>query len=62
MLDRDSGRHSSPRRERQVEFTPLQTHHRLATPVALGVSILFVVIVVIVVLTDANGPFLGPWG
>lgn len=50
------------RRERQVEFPREQTHHRLVTPAMLAISILFTIIVIIVVSTDANGPFLGPWG
>jgi UDP-N-acetylmuramyl pentapeptide phosphotransferase/UDP-N-acetylglucosamine-1-phosphate transferase len=48
-------------RERQVEFRPEQTHHRLVTPVMLGLSILCIIIVVIIVATDTNGPFIGPW-
>jgi UDP-N-acetylmuramyl pentapeptide phosphotransferase/UDP-N-acetylglucosamine-1-phosphate transferase len=48
-------------RERQVEFRPEQTHHRLITPVMLGLSILCIIIVVIIVSTDTNGPFIGPW-
>ncbi len=62
MVDRESDRRRGPIRERQVEFPPEQSHHRLVTPVMMAVSILFVIIVVIVVATDANGPFLGPWG
>ena len=50
------------RRERQIEFPREQQHHPLLTPVLLGVSILFTIIVVIVVSTDASGAFLGPWG
>lgn len=49
------------RRERQVEFPPEQSHHRLVTPVMLGLSILCVIIVIIIVSTDTNGPFIGPW-
>lgn len=49
-------------RERQVEFAPEQTHHRLVTPVMLIVSLICVVVVIIVVSTDKNGPFIGPWG
>ena len=47
-------------RERQVEFPREQMHHPLVTPVMLAVSILCVIIVV-VVSTDTNGPFIGPW-
>ncbi len=49
------------RRERQVEFRREQTHHPLVTPVMLGLSILCMIIVIIIVSTDANGPFIGPW-
>ena len=49
-------------RERQIEFPPQQTHHRLVTPVMIGISILCIVIVAIIVLTETNGPFIGPWG
>ncbi len=61
MLDpqRREGRGS---RDRQIEFLPEQTHHRLVTPVMWGISILCIIIVVIIVSTDTNGPFIGPWG
>jgi hypothetical protein len=48
-------------RERQIEFPPEQTHHPLLVPVLLGVSVLFIVIVVILVAADVDGPFIGPW-
>ena len=48
-------------RRKQIEFPPEQSPHRLVTPVAWGLAILFTLIVIIVVSTDANGPFLGPW-
>ena len=48
-------------RERQVEFPREQTHHPLVTPVMLAVSILCAIIVIIIVSTDTNGPFIGPW-
>jgi hypothetical protein len=50
------------RRERQIEFPPEQSHHRLVTPVMWGISILCIIIVTIIVLTEKNGPFIGPWG
>jgi hypothetical protein len=49
-------------REKQIEFPPEQSHHPLVTPVMWGVSILCIIIVVIIVSTDKNGPFIGPWG
>jgi UDP-N-acetylmuramyl pentapeptide phosphotransferase/UDP-N-acetylglucosamine-1-phosphate transferase len=48
-------------RERQIEFRPEQSHHPLATPVLLGIAVLCAIIVIIVVSTDTNGPFIGPW-
>lgn len=58
MLDRTD---RPRRRERQIEFPPEQRHHPLLTPVLLGVAIVFTVIVIIIVSTDTNGPFIGPW-
>ncbi len=49
-------------RERQIEFPKEQSHHPLVTPVMIGLSLLCIVIVTIIVLTDTNGPFIGPWG
>ena len=31
-------------------------------PVMLVVSVLFALIVVVILLTDLDGPFIGPWG
>ena len=49
------------RRERQVEFPPEQTHHRLVVPVMLALSLACIAIVVILLLADVEGPFIGPW-
>jgi hypothetical protein len=49
-------------RERQVEFPPQQKHHPLVTPVSLLVSIVFAVVVIILLVTDVEGHFIGPWG
>ncbi len=57
MLDAERRR----TRERQVEFPPEQRHHRLVTPVMLGLSLVCMIIVIIIAATDANGPFIGPW-
>lgn len=48
-------------RERQIEFPPEQSHLPMLTPVLLGLSILCIVIVVIILLADVEGPFIGPW-
>lgn len=46
---------------RQIDFPQLQKEHPLVAPVMIGVSVLFAVIIVIILLTDLDGPFIGPW-
>ena len=48
-------------RERQIEFPPAQTHHRLVTPVALLLSVVCIVITIIILLAHPSGEFIGPW-
>lgn len=48
-------------REKQIEFPAEQSHHPLITPVSLGLSVLCIVIVVVLLLADVEGPFIGPW-
>ncbi len=47
---------------KQIEFPPEQTHVRWLAPALLIFSLLCTAIVIIVLLTDATGPFIGPWG
>jgi hypothetical protein len=47
---------------KQIDFPPMQKEDPRVAPVMLGISVLFVVIVVIILLTDLDGPFIGPWG
>jgi hypothetical protein len=49
-------------RERQIDFPPNQKEDPRVAPFMLGLSVLCIVIVVILLLTDAEGPFIGPWG
>jgi hypothetical protein len=49
-------------RERQIEFPPEQSHDPRVTPFMFGLSILCIVIVIILVAADVDGPFIGPWG
>lgn len=49
-------------RERQIEFPPEQSPHPRVVPVTFGVCIACIVIVVILLLADVDGPFIGPWG
>jgi hypothetical protein len=48
-------------REKQIEFPPEQSPVTWLTPALLGASVLCIVIVVIVLLTMDDGPFIGPW-
>lgn len=52
---------SARTREGQVEFRREQTHNPLVTTVMLAVSLACVVIVVVLLLADVEGPFIGPW-
>ena len=49
-------------RERQIEFPPEQTQHRLVTPVMLALSLLCIVVVIIILRAHPSGSFIGPWG
>lgn len=48
--------------DRQIDFPPLQKEDPRVAPFLLGLSILCIVIVVIILLTNLDGPFIGPWG
>ena len=48
--------------DKQIDFPPLQKEDRRVAPVMIGISLLFVVIMVIILLSDLDGPFIGPWG
>jgi len=48
--------------DKQIDFPPLQKEVSWIAPFMLGLSILCVVIVVIILLTDFDGAFIGPWG
>jgi hypothetical protein len=48
--------------EKQIDFPPLQKEVSWITPFMLGLSALCIVVVVILLLADVEGPFIGPWG
>ena len=48
-------------RERQIEFPPLQTHRPILSTVMVAISLACVAIVVLLLLADVDGPFIGPW-
>lgn len=47
---------------KQIDFPPLQKEDSRVAPVMLAISVLFALIVVVILLTDLDGPFIGPWG
>jgi hypothetical protein len=47
---------------KQIDFPPLQKEDRRVAPFMLGLSALCIVVVVIILLTFDDGPFIGPWG
>jgi hypothetical protein len=48
--------------DKQIDFPPLQKEVRWITPFMLAVSLLCIVVVVVILLSDVDGPFIGPWG
>ena len=48
--------------DKQIEFPPLQKEDSRVAPFMLGLSVLCIIIVVVILLTDLDGPFIGPWG
>lgn len=48
--------------DKQIDFPPQQKEVSWITPVMLGLSVLCIVVVVIILLADVDGPFIGPWG
>jgi hypothetical protein len=48
--------------DKQIDFAPLQKEVSWLAPFMIGLSIVCAVIVVIILLTDLDGAFIGPWG
>jgi len=48
--------------DKQIDFPPLQKEASWVAPVMLGLSLLCIVVVVIILLADVEGSFIGPWG
>jgi hypothetical protein len=47
---------------KQIDFPRMQKHVSWITPFMIGLSLLCIVVVVIILLADVEGPFIGPWG
>jgi hypothetical protein len=48
--------------EKQIDFPPLQKEDSRVAPFMLGLSVVCIIIVAVILLTDLDGPFIGPWG
>ena len=48
--------------DKQIDFPPLQKHVSWLTPFMLILSLVCIVVVVVILYTDLDGPFIGPWG
>lgn len=47
---------------KQIDFPREQKEDARVAPFMLGLSAVCIVIVVILLLADVDGPFIGPWG
>jgi hypothetical protein len=47
--------------ERQIEFPPEQTHVKWITPAMFLLSAICIAVVIILLVAEVDGPFVGPW-
>jgi UDP-N-acetylmuramyl pentapeptide phosphotransferase/UDP-N-acetylglucosamine-1-phosphate transferase len=47
---------------KQIDFPEIQKEDHRVAPVMIGLSLVFALIVVVLLLADVDGPFIGPWG
>ena len=48
--------------EKQIDFQPLQKEVSWLAPFMLILSLVCIVVVVVILLSDLEAPFIGPWG
>ena len=48
--------------DKQVDFPPLQKEVSWLAPFMIALSILCIIVVVVILNTDLEAPFIGPWG
>lgn len=48
--------------DRQIDFPPMQKEDSRVVPFMLGLCLVCIVVVVVILLADVDGPFIGPWG
>jgi predicted membrane protein len=47
---------------KQIDFPPLQKEDRRVAPFMLILSLVCIVVVLIILASDLEAPFIGPWG
>jgi hypothetical protein len=47
---------------KQIDFPPIQKEDSRVAPFMLILSFVCIVVVVVILLTDLDGSFIGPWG
>jgi hypothetical protein len=47
---------------KQIDFPPIQKEDSKVAPFMIGLSLVCIVIVVVILLSDLDGSFIGPWG
>ena len=47
---------------KQIDFPPMQKETSRLAPFMLALSLVCIVVVVIILLSDLEAPFIGPWG
>jgi len=48
--------------EKQIDFPPLQKEVSWLAPLMLILSLVCIVVVVVILKSDLEAPFIGPWG
>ncbi len=48
--------------DKQIDFPRPQKQVSWIAPFMLGLSLACIVVVVVILLSDLDGPFIGPWG
>jgi hypothetical protein len=48
--------------DKQIDFPPLQKHVSWLTPFMLILCGVCIVVVVVILYSDLEAPFIGPWG
>ena len=48
--------------DKQIDFPDIQKEDPRVAPYMIGISVVFALIVIVLLLADVDGPFIGPWG